>query len=121
MSLGENHRGHNEGHTGEVGQGRYQFSHGLAMARAAVESFQAHWGKARQERFVDSQTRANQTGPETLRRLVGRGGINIPHIKPAALLDTFRSAWQAEPGDNVADALNAAHVKSWNTAWTFPR
>lgn len=122
MAIMDKHLLRRVRHTGEVGQLRDQFSQGLAMARAAIESFQAHWGKARQEQFIDSQTGANLTGPETLRRLVGRGEINIPHVKPAALLATFRSAWQAEPGDSVADVLNAltraAHVNSWNAAWT---
>ena len=110
-------------HTGEVRQLRDQFAQGLVMARQAIESFQAHWSKAQDERFVDSQSGANLTALETLRRLVGRGDINVPHVRPADLLETFQNAWEIEPGsDRVGDVLNAvtraAHTTTWKSAWT---
>lgn len=109
-------------HTGDAGKLRDQFAHGLAMAREAIESFQAHWSRANSDSFVDATSGANLNGPEALRRLVGRGDINVPNVGPADLMDRFRSSWEAEPGDSVADVLNAvtraAHVNTWTAAWT---
>ncbi len=122
MFIADKHLLRRVRHTGEVRQLRDQFTQGLAMARAAIESFSAHWKRARSKRFVDAEFGGNLSGPEALRRLVGRGVVAVPHVRASTLLGRLNSAWGTEPGDSVSDVLNAitkaGHVTPWESAWT---
>ena len=110
-------------HKGNAGKLQQQFADGLVMARNAIESFSAHWKRAQQERFVDAQTGANLTGPEALIRLIGHGDVAVPYIRPVDLMGRFQTAWETEPGDSIADVLNAitraGHTTQWKAgSWT---
>jgi hypothetical protein len=109
-------------HKGDPARLRDQFAAGLAMAKVAMDAFAAHWTRARRVGFVDSQTGSDLTGPEALRRLVGTGAIEIAGMKASDLLGHLQTAWAVEPGDRVADVVNAvtrsAHVTPWRAAWT---
>lgn len=109
-------------HKGDPARLRDQFAAGLAMARVAMDAFTAHWTRARRVGFVDAHTGADLTGPEALRRLVGTGAIEIAGTKASDLLARLQTAWAVEPGDRVADVINAvtrtAHTTPWRAAWT---
>ena len=95
-------------HTGEKGALRQQFSHGLAQATQAMESFQTLWHNARVAKFLCAKTGETLDGPEALARLAVNKQLSVPRKRPRALLEMLLGAFEKEPGDSVADVINAA-------------
>jgi hypothetical protein len=85
-----------------------QFTKGLAMATAAMNSFQSLWTNARSAKFLCAQTGDPINGPEALSRLAMHKKLAVPHIRPKALLECLMGAYDKEPGSSVADVINAA-------------
>jgi len=94
-------------HTGDRNSLRQQFSRGLGMATEAVESFQHLWGTAQDTKYVCAKTGETLNGAESLSRLVMHKKIAVPRNRPKALLEKVMASYEKEPGDSVADVLNA--------------
>jgi len=98
-------------HRGEPSRILEVVSEGVETAREKVGSFLEAWGHARTVK-VDV--------PELLRDWVAKKKVDLPGIRSAAareeVVDAFESAWRKEPGDTLADAVNAvtraAHEES---------
>ncbi len=98
----------NTRHMGDRNTLREQFSKGLAMAADAMESFKTLWSNARAAKFLCARTGETLNGPEALARLAVHKLLAVPHIRPKSLLERLNGAWEKEPGDSVADVINAA-------------
>lgn len=96
-------------HRGDPERIRGLVAKGVEKARASVASFLTAWGHAR----------TVHTDPmKALRRLVDDRKV-VPPAKRDDALAALRRAWEAEPGDTVADVANAvtraAHEElTWN-------
>ena len=95
-------------HTGDPESLRKQFSKGLLMAEQAAESFKQMWTNARAAKFLCAKTGEPLEGPEALARLAVHKHLAVPGIRSKALLECLMGAYDKEPGDSVADVINAA-------------
>jgi hypothetical protein len=101
-------------HRGSPDKMLRELKSGVARARASVGKFLEAWGHARSVRVKPK---------ETLKEWIDRRTISVPGSRSEdgreAALDVLLSAWDKEPGDTLADAVNAvtraAHEhESWD-------
>jgi len=84
---------------------------GVERARATVSNFLEAWGHARTVR-VDPE--------ETIRSWVEQKKLKVPGVRSAAqrdaLVEKLLESWQYEPGETLADAVNAV-TRAAHTDW----
>lgn len=89
-------------HRGDPARIRALVADGVGEARASVGNFLDAWGHARTVQ-VDVE--------ETLRSWVESKKLHVPGTRTAAqrdaLVDDLLASWSSEPGDTLADAVNA--------------
>lgn len=110
-------------HKGDEQALQEQLEHGISLASKAIESFSHHWGNAAGTPFACRRTGQALAGLEALRRIAAHKLVHVPHVRPKRLMEQLTKAFQAEPGDTVADVINAitrtAHEQadSWKSPW----
>jgi hypothetical protein len=85
-----------------------QLSDGVKAARASVGEFLEAWGHARTVR-VDPE--------QTFRDWVTQRKLPVPRNQDEVLVEALLGAWNQEPGNSLADCVNAvtrvAHSQPW--------
>lgn len=110
-------------HVGDPEKIAETFQYALDSATEAMHTFAKRWGIARAEQFVCAETGEELTGPAALQRLAGSQLIQIPHVRRNQTYNRLMTAWGKEPGDSVADVINAAtrmaHEQNghWKSPW----
>ena len=110
-------------HMGDGVKLREQFAQGLEMASQAIESFSTHWKNAQHAQFVDKNSGAPLDAKECLKRLAANRLVHVPHVRPRAMFELLEGAWNKEPGQSVADVINAAtrlaheNADNWKSEW----
>ena len=97
----------NTRHVGDRSTLQKQFQRGIAMAGEAIESFTELWGTAQTSKYLCAETGNPITGDEALKRLVMQKQVHVPHNRRKALLERCMGSFEKEPGDSIADVLNA--------------
>lgn len=95
-------------HTGDLSTLRDQFSLALAKTADAMDAFKVLWHNARVAKFLCAKTGEALNGPEALARLAVHKQLAVPSIRAPKLLESLMGAYEKEPGDSIADVINAA-------------
>lgn len=109
-------------HIGDEQELREMFSQSLEMANEAMESFRHLWGYAKENQFFDRETGEKIDNVEAMKRLCAEKVLHVPHVRPPALFEKVYDSFTREPGESIADVVNAVTRTAWENAndWKSP-